>query len=320
MSPATAGRVAAAIGRLGFERDPGAADLARGRSLRLGVVVPAGGNPFMRLLAEEARRAAPFFRLRRVHVAIVEADIFSPRLLAASLAALHGRFDGIALVGFDHPLVRDAVDGLVEAGTAVTTLVSDVPGSRRLRYVGIDNRAAGRVAASLVGRFAGPGSAEAPKRVAAVLGSLGLSDHLERLAGFREVLEARFPGVRLAATVEGRDDEAMTRDAVAALLKSEPELCALYNAGAANDGVAAALAASGAGRAGRVVFVGHELTAETRPLLQSGVLDALIVQSPGHEARSALRLLVAALGGGPVVEDQERIRIEIVLADNLPDE
>jgi LacI family transcriptional regulator len=76
----------------------------------------------------------------------------------------------------------------------------------------------------------------------------------------------------------------------------------------------AALAACGASP----VVVAHELTDETRPLLLSGSLDALIVQDPGHEARSAVRVLMAALTGGPISEDQERIRIEILLPDNLP--
>ena len=40
-------------------------------------------------------------------------------------------------------------------GVTVVTLVSDVPGSKRMHYAGIDNAAAGRTAASLLGRFAG---------------------------------------------------------------------------------------------------------------------------------------------------------------------
>ena len=44
----------------------------------------------------------------------------------------------------DHPQVAEAVDRLAAAGIPVVTLVTDVPFSRRLAYVGIDNRAAGR--------------------------------------------------------------------------------------------------------------------------------------------------------------------------------
>ena len=55
----------------------------------------------------------------------------------------------------DAPEVRAAIGRLIDAGIAVLTLVSDVAPSRRQRFIGIDNRAAGRVAGSLLGRFLG---------------------------------------------------------------------------------------------------------------------------------------------------------------------
>ncbi|MCQ8781184.1 LacI family DNA-binding transcriptional regulator [Mangrovibrevibacter kandeliae] len=312
VSALTRARIDAAIERLGFQRNHSAAALAKGgnAALRLGVVLPRGENPFMRQLAAAAHKAAGQFRQRRVAVEVVEADVFSPRLLSESLLDLPGRFDGLAMVGFDHPLVREAVNTVSEAGLPVVTLVSDVPDSRRLRYVGIDNKAAGRVAGSLMARFIPPGH----QSIAVLVGSLGLSDHLDRLTGFQQVLSERFPHVAIVSLVEGRDDVEATREVVAGLVSERNDIVGIYNAGAANTGVAAAL---GEGFR-RPIVIGHELTDETRPLLLSGKLDALIAQSPGHEARSALRILVSALGTAPLFEDEEDIRIEILLADNLP--
>ena len=50
----------------------------------------------------------------------------------------------------------------------------------------------------------------------------------------------------------------------------------------------------------------------------TGVADAVINQDAGHEVRSACRLALAALSGERVLPDQERIRIDIFLRDNLP--
>ena len=50
---------------------------------------------------------------------------------------------------------REAVERLDAAGIPVVTLVTDVPASRRLAYVGIDNRAAGTTAAYLLGQWLG---------------------------------------------------------------------------------------------------------------------------------------------------------------------
>jgi len=53
-------------------------------------------------------------------------------------------------------------------------------------------------------------------------------------------------------------------------------------------------------------------------LLLTGTMAAVIGQDAGHEARSAIRVLLAALDSQPMLEDQERIRIDIFLRDNLP--
>ena len=83
------------------------------------------------------------------------------------------------------------------------------------------------------------------------------------------------------------------------------------------SGVKAVLV-SEAGRDKQVVFVAHDVTALTRRLLLQGVMDAAISQNPGHEARAAVRVLLALARGEPILREQEKIRIDIVMRDNLP--
>jgi LacI family transcriptional regulator len=47
-------------------------------------------------------------------------------------------------------------------------------------------------------------------------------------------------------------------------------------------------------------------------------MDAIIAQDPGHEARSAIRVLLALALNEPILAEQEKIRIDIVMRDNLP--
>ena len=75
---------------------------------------------------------------------------------------------------------------------------------------------------------------------------------------------------------------------------------------------------SSAGRAQQIVYIAHELTPHTRRYLVRGIMDAAICQDPGHEARSAARVLLAHCSGEPMVPDQERIRIDIFIRDNMP--
>ena len=309
----TAERVRAASAQLGYRANPFASRLARGDLHRLAFVLPRGNNPFMQALSAQIERVAGHLLPQRVVVELVEVDAFDPAATAAALARLGADgCHGVAVVAVDDEKVAAAIDALHRAAMPVVTLVSDAPNSRRSHYVGVDNLAAGRTAGSLLGRFvagrAGP--------VGVVLGSPALRDHADRLRGFTEVLARDFPALRLLPPVAGQDDDAASAEVAGALLAAHPGLRGLYAAGAGTPGIAGALLRSGRDR--DVVLVGHELDPASCAFLRDGTVDALIHQDAGHEARSAARLLLAELTGEPVLPDQERIRIEIFLRDNLP--
>ena len=208
--------------------------------------------------------------------------------------------------------VREAIDSLVAGGRQVVTLVSDVPTSRRHHYVGLANFAAGRTAGTLLARFVGARLGT----VGVIAGSLALRDHAERLAGFVQALSEVAPHLDVAATREGRDDRERTREATQDLLDAHPGLVGLYVIGAGKRGAAAVL--EQARRASDIVFVGHELTPDTRRFLLSGTMDAVVNQDAGHEARSAARILLAYCEDRAINAAQERIRIDVFVKDNLP--
>jgi LacI family transcriptional regulator len=308
----TVQHVNAVVQRLGYRPDPAATRLARTRQHALCIVLPSGANSFVSLLADQVRALGPWLAEQRASAHVERVDVFSAEALARHLAGLHGRYDAVVVMALDHPQVRAAIDDLVESGTVVVTMVSDVPGSRRAHYVGIDNVSAGRTAGTLLGRFVGAREA----RVAIVLGGHALRDHAERLFGFQQVIAAEHPHLTLLAPIEGHDDSAQTKPLVAKLLKRERGLAALYSIGAGNRGIRAALDDSG--RAHEIVWVCHELTPHARRALLDGVADAVINQDAGHEVRSAMRVALARLWDERVMADQERIRIDIFLKDNLP--
>jgi LacI family transcriptional regulator len=308
----TAERVSEAAHRLGYRPDPAAARLARARVARLGFVLPAGTNTFVGMLAEQIGALNVWLAEQRARAEVQTVDVFSPAALAQHLAGLHGRFDAVVVMALDHPLVRAAIDDLAAAGTAVVTLVSDVPGSRRLHYVGIDNVAAGRTAGTLLGRFVGARDG----RVGVVLGGHALRDHAERLFGFRQVLGSEYPTLKVLDPIEGQDRSDRTEPLVARLLRREGGLVGLYSIGAGNRGIQAALETSG--RAREITWICHELTPHARRALLDGTADAVINQDAGHEVRSACRVALAAIHGERVIADQERIRIDIFVKDNLP--
>ena len=310
--PATVQRVEAAADKLAYQPDRLAARLARARDYRFCFILPTGTNTFMQTLQAEVEATAARMAAERLRLSLRLVDVFDGHALADELESLGDAFDGVAVVALDHPAVREAINGLVEAGVKVVTLVSDAPGSKRAHYVGVDNTAAGRTAAMLLGRFVGRRSG----KVGLIAGSLALRDHVERQFGFEQVMAREFPQLQVLPVREGRDDFEKVEEVARALLAETPDMVGIYNVGAGNRGIVKALEA--AGRAGDMVFIAHDLTPLTRKQLVRGTIDAVINQDPGHEVRSATRVLLSACEGSDFVADQERIRIDVFLRDNIP--
>ena len=129
-------------------------------------------------------------------------------------------------------------------------------------------------------------------------------------------MASEFSQLDVLPVTEGRDADERSEHLMMRLLSNHPDIAGLYNVGAGTPGVAKALIESG--REKQVVFVGHDVTVVTRKLLLQGVIDAVISQNPGHEARAAVRVLLALARGEPILSEQENIRIDIVMRDNLP--
>jgi LacI family transcriptional regulator len=308
----TIARVEAAVAKLGYRADAAATRLARNQSFRFAFVLPTGANSFMANLTEQVQRTADWLAGQRGFIDVLHVDVFDPDALAYALESIPRSYHGVATIALDHARVRAAIDDLAARGVAVVTLVSDAPSSRRIHYVGIDNPAAGRTAATLMGRFLHGRTGT----VGVIAGSLALRDHAERQFGFHQILSGEYPNLVALPALEGRDDSQHTRALTARLLAQQDDLVGIYSAGAGNRGIAAALEQSG--RARDVVWIAHELTVHTRGFLLRGVIDAIINQDAGHEARSAARVLLAHCWGDPILADQERINIDIFLRDNLP--
>src|SRR5204862_990582 len=218
--PDTVRRVKDAIARNAFQPHVAAAELARGRARRFAFVMPSGPNPFMQQIEAYLGEMSAWLSARRLNVEMIATDVFDPSVLAASLEALSAEYDGVAVVALDHPGVRAAINDLVEAGTKVVTLVSDVPSSRRHHYVGIDNIAAGRTAGALVGRFVGGRQG----CVAIVAGSQALRDHAERIFGFNQVMASEFSGLDVLPVLEGRDEDKRSEQLLSRLLGKHPDI------------------------------------------------------------------------------------------------
>jgi LacI family transcriptional regulator len=309
---ATIAKVQGAVSRLGYVRDTFAANLARQRQYRFAFVLPEGPSQFADTLKAALGKAYASPIADRVVLRTVSVPANDPHAIVRSLRALDAAsLDGVAIMAPETPQVRDAVARLKEAGLAVVALVSDLPNSPRDYFIGINNVAAGRTAALLMGRFLGSSG-----EIMVVTNSTRSRDGLERRLGFDAVMAQDFPHLSVLPSVESHDDPARLDRILREVLAARPALAGIYSMGPGNTPLLDSLRRSG--RLPGLAVIAHDLTPTTRAALQQGEIAAVIVQNVGHLVRSALRVLRALCDDMPIFEDQERIRIEIVVRENLP--
>lgn len=275
---------------------------------RMDFLLPSATNPFMNqlraCLLDEAQNAGGV----RAMVHIV--DGLDPDAVVSRLLALTDQTAAVGLVALDHPAVRAALETLTQSGIPVATLVTDIPSPHKIGYVGVDNRSAGRLAGLLMGRFLHPDRAH---EVVVAMGSLSYRGHEEREMGVRSILSQDFPNLTITQVAELRDNPDRAYTEFRRILAERPP-AAIYNIGSGVEGIGQAL--QEAGLAQKTVFIGHDVTTATKPMLLDGTLDAVIDQNARVAAREAIRLLASALRGSP--ERQYPPRLQVIFAENIP--
>lgn len=307
---ATIHRVIAAMDRLNFVRDQTAANLARGRSYRFTFIVSAGETAFFKDVRSEIEIARAQAAKERIDIQAIAVPPLDPGAIVDAVDSLGDAIgDGVAIVAVESQIVRDAIASLRNKGVHVISLISDIPNSARERFIGIDNVAAGRVAASLLKRFVSPRSGD----IAVVAGSGTLRDHVERRMGFEQVMRTECPELNVLPWIEGEELAGIVEEKLSVLLAENPNVVGLYSLGGGTRGVIDAIEAAEQ----EISVVTTELSTHTRAALISGTVDAVLVQDPSHEVRSAIRVLKHLTDKTSINEKQERIRIEIFVRDNL---
>jgi LacI family transcriptional regulator len=278
--------------------------------IRLDFVLPRGTNSFINNLRGQIERQCAAQPILEYHIHDVEG--FNPMSLAQKLSEIREQTQGVGLIALDHPTVREAMRALADGGVQVVTLVSDILHVPRTGYVGVDNRAAGRLGGYLLGRFL---TSPEPRKVALFAGSLSYRGHEEREMGFRHMIAEEFPHLEVVELREIRDDRQRAYEEAAALLRRHPDLAGIYNIGAGNSGIGQALHESG--RQKSIIFIGHELTDHSKNLLLSGTMDAVIDQNPRVEAREAISMLSSAILDKPY--EYHAPRLQVVFRENIPE-
>ena len=218
---------------------------------------------------------------------------------------------GVILKAPDLPEIITACWRLTRAGIPVVTLVTDLPGSQRLAYVGMDNRAAGATAAYLMGHWLG----DRPGNVLVTLSRDFFRGEEEREMGFRSAMRSRYASRHLVE-IDNSDglDETM-RGLVLAALEADPDINAVYSIGGGNMATVEAFASIGRTYA---VFVAHDLDQDNTRLLRSGRISAVLHHDLNLDMRRACHAIMQAQKALPGVAHSWPSNIHVITPYNMP--
>jgi ABC-type sugar transport system substrate-binding protein len=259
------------------------------KAIRIGAVLPTFGHPFFaaqkRGLEEAARELGVALEVRdgrdddRTQLEQVEA------LLNRGVKAL-------VLCPRNQDAAVRAVEIANDEKVPVVALNRRVNGGEVVAYVGADDVEAGRAQArALLTALGSEGG-----RILYLLGTQGSSPQVQRMAGFREVIDAH-PEVSIADTrfADFRADQAKAVVTAWVQRFSPGEVRAIV---AQNDEMALPAAElAGAEGWGDVIVIGCDGTAAAFEAIRSGALTATVLQDAADQGARALKAAVETARG-----------------------
>lgn len=272
--------------------------LEAARSLGIRRILPDAHRRLVRIEVILARPELPIIARMRDEFARLMGGVGRPVVIQRTFlpdeapgplaqALLRTRCDGVIICTQEHEKITAAIAALSARGVPVVTIISDLPATRRLAYAGTDHYLAGRTAGYFMARMVHRGGP-----VVLLCNALSYQAHAERVRGCADYLAEHRADLPLADVLEGHDRDDLSERLLRASLQRHPDAVAIYNTGGANRAVAAAARIVRAAP----VFIGHELTDDTRRMLRAGVMTLTIDQNPERQAQFAIDVLLHHFG------------------------
>jgi LacI family transcriptional regulator len=225
-------------------------------------------------------------------------------------ALMNSGVEGIILTAGNPKELKPLIDAAEEKGTHVVCVSTDAPDSKRSSVVCVEPYLNGCLAGELMGKFVAPGS-----KVAVVAGMLMAEDHRKKADGFSEAFPGHCPGGKIAAVIEGHEDEDESFQKTFDLLQRIPGLAGIYVNTVNCLPVCRALGARGLG--GKVKLITTDLFAEMAPYFRKGTIAASIYQQPYRQGQIAVRVLADSLTNKVNFPPAVHLSPGVIMSSNL---
>ena len=272
VDPEVAERIRRTAEEMGYVKKPRKTN-GKSKSCRIGIVTQLAGASFMREINRGIREAAEELRDRDVEVLVRESLSVDEKEQVDAIEELRKEgIDGLAVMPVDAESVREKINELIDDGIPVVTFNSDIVGTRRRCFVGMDNVKSGRTAAGLMKMLTG-----GQGKVLVITGYFTNHVNISRLAGFVEEIKASCPGIEIVGVQGSFDDAAEVEKIVVNTMRTIPDLDGILQVSGGQEGIRAAFEALGVEKRPHVII--YDQTPKNEKVLREDVADFLIDQN-----------------------------------------
>ncbi|BEM58183.1 LacI family DNA-binding transcriptional regulator [Serratia nematodiphila] len=305
--PQTLHRIQQALADLELQQK---SSLAQGRTLYFDVIMHAPER-FSELVREAFSSQISSFASFKIQLRFHCSEEMTVEEVESLLKKCSLNTHGIILKAMNADKLVPVINNLIKQRIPVVTVVTDITGSHRLRYIGMDNVSAGKSAAFLMSKWLVGKKAT----IAAITGSKAFVGEQDRIRGFKEGIKSFSPQHDIRIISDGFGIDHLVYEAVKDFLQQHPDIDAVYTVGGGNAGI---LRAFEERNTQLRVFIGHDLDRENRALMQAGKIDALIEHNLQLDAQHSFKALLEFHGFLPEQSHQAPYsRINIIMRYNM---
>lgn len=260
----------------------GKALAARKKNYVIGVILTSEGVEFFDEVLNGIRRGQEEIADYGVTLLVRSMKGYDAEKQLALMEEMKNQVQLLILNGINEERIAEKIQEYMKDGLPVITINADVENSGRLCYVGCDFNSSGRTAAGILGLLSGGRAA-----VGIATGTVKVLGHNQRIHGFSSVCKARYPEIKVADIIETNDDDETGYEQTRLMLKSHPEITAVYIVAAGTAGVCRAVEESG--RADSILVVASDNTNCVREWMKRGIIKAAVSQNPYGQGYRAVQ-------------------------------
>ena len=255
----------------------------------IGVTLLTRGHMFYRDLEAGLQQAATEEKYQLV---VASGDFDLGKQIGQVEDMIARKVDAIVICPVDSKGVGPAIRKANDAGIPVFTADIAAQEGRVVSHIASDNVAGGRLAGEFLAKALGG------KGRVAIINQPAITSVLDRVQGFREAI-ARYPGITIAADVNGQGVRDKSLEVASDVLQSNPGLDGIF--GINDDSALGALDAVQQFRRSGITIVGYDATPPAADAIRKGTaLKADVVQDPKKIGATTIKVIADHFAGKSV--------------------